>query len=490
LIQSTRLLRPEKSSNFNKEFLTGGACNEKIFTRQAPSVFIVPMKNEVFETYSIPRAIASMGIPSVVGSLVIMLYNMADTYFIGQLGDPNQVAAVALTLPLFFIFIATGSLLGIGGSSLISRNLGKGDYETAKKTSTFCFYACICVGLLTTLLVQVFMDRLLPFLGSGTETYNHVRNYLGIVAYGSVFIIMQNMFTSIVRSIGASKAAMAGQMIGTLLNVVLDPLFVLVFGMGTSGIAIATVIGTFCASVYYLFYLKFAKTPLSIGAFKSCLSKRIAGEVIGVGFPPAVMTILSSVSYLMYNKVLIGYGEIAVSASAVATRGGMLSDCFQSGMAMGIQPLVGYHYAAGNHKKMRNIINFNILVTILIGILFFALLMIFASPFIRAFINNDEVVSLGRNFLRIFIITTPISGILFTLQFAFQGMGKKAPSMVLTVGRQAIFLFVIFLGQHFGGMYGIISAQPIATVGALMLAVVLYFGIKHDGAKNELPKKV
>lgn len=185
------------------------------------------MKSEIFESYSIPRAVAYMGIPSVVGSLVIMLYNMADTYFIGQLGDPNQVAAVALTMPLFFLFISFGSLLGIGGSSLISRSLGKEDHGTVKNTSTFCFYACICLGLLTTLFIQIFMDTLLPFLGSGTETYNHVKNYLGIISYGSVFIIMQNMFTSIVRSIGASKAAMAGQMIGTLINVLLDPLFVL-----------------------------------------------------------------------------------------------------------------------------------------------------------------------------------------------------------------------------------------------------------------------
>jgi putative MATE family efflux protein len=448
------------------------------------------MKNEVFESYSIPRAVASMGIPSIVGSLVIMLYNMADTYFIGQLGDPNQVAAVALTLPLFFLFITIGSLLGVGGSSLIARSLGKGDYETAKKANTFCFYACICLGLLTTLLVHAFIDTLLPFIGAGTETYNHVKNYLGIVAYGSVFIIMQNMFTSIVRSIGASKVAMAGQMIGTLINVILDPLFVLVFNMGTSGIAIATVIGTFCATVYYLLYLKFAKTPLSIAAFKSCLSKPIAGQILNIGFPAAAMTVLSSLSYLIYNKVLIGYGEITVSASTVATRGGMLSDCFQNGMAMGIQPLVGYHYASGNHKKMRDIIRFNILVTVLIGIVFFALLMVFAAQFIRAFIDNNEVVSLGKNFLRLFISTTPLTGILFTLQFAFQGMGKAAPGIALTIVRQAIFLLIIFLGQRIGGMYGIIAAQPVCTVAAMTLALALYFAIEHGGTEKGIPKEV
>lgn len=446
------------------------------------------MKNEVFESYSIPRAVASMGIPAVVGSLVIMLYNMADTYFIGQLGDPNQVAAVALTLPLFFLFTAIGSLFGVGGSSLISRSLGKGDYGTVKRTCTFCFYACICFGLLITLLVNAFMDTLLPFLGSGTETYNHVKNYLGIVSLGAVFIIIQNMFTSIVRSVGASKAAMAGQMIGTLINVILDPLFVLVFNMGTSGIAIATVIGTFCASLYYILYLKFAKTPLSVTEFKSCFTKKISGEVLGVGFPAAVMTVLSSVAYLVYNKVLIGYGEITVSASAVATRGGMLSDCFQNGIAMGIQPLVGYHYASGNHKKMRDTIRFSILVTVIIGIVFFTLLMIFSSRFIRAFIDVDDVVALGKNFLRLFIITTPVSGILATLQFAFQGMGKVIPGIVLTIGRQALFLIVIFFGQRVGGMYGIISAQPVATAGALILAVILYFGIKHGGGiKDEAP---
>jgi putative MATE family efflux protein len=444
------------------------------------------MKNEVFETYSIPRAVASMGIPSVVGSLVIMLYNMADTYFIGQLGDPSQVAAVALTLPLFFVFITIGSLLGVGGSSLISRSLGKKDYETVKKTGAFCFYACICFGLLMTLLVHLFMDRLLPFLGAGRETYNYVKNYLGIVSYGSVFIIMQNMFTGIVRSIGASKAAMTGQMIGTLINVVLDPLFVLVFGMGTSGIAIATVIGTFCASLYYLFYLKLAKTPLSVTGFKSCFSKQIAGEVITVGSPAAIMTVLASFSYLVYNKVLIGYGEVTVSASAVATRGGMLSDSFQSGMAMGIQPLVGYHYASGNHKKMKNIIKFNILVTVLIGSLFFTLLWFLAPQFIRAFINNDDVVALGKNFLRIFVVTAPFSGVLATLQFAFQGMGKAKPAMVLTIGRQTLFLFVIFMGQRLGGTYGIISAQPIAVAGSLILAIVMYIGINRGRVKDEL----
>jgi Na+-driven multidrug efflux pump len=256
--------------------------------------------------------------------------------------------------------------------------------------------------------------------------------------------------------------------------------------MGTSGIAIATVIGTFCASIYYLIYIKLAKTPLSIVEFKSCYTKKIAGEVVSIGLPASIMTVLTSVSYLIYNKVLVAYGEITVSSSAVATRGGMLSDCFQTGIAMGIQPLVGYHYASGNYKKMRGIINFSILVTIIIGTLFFTLLMFFAPQFIRAFINNDNVVALGKNFLRIFIITTPFSGILFSLQFAFQGMGKAKPGIVLTIGRQIIFLLVVFLGQYFGTVYGIVSAQPTAVTATLVLAVIMYLNISQKINKNQI----
>jgi Na+-driven multidrug efflux pump len=219
------------------------------------------------------------------------------------------------------------------------------------------------------------------------------------------------------------------------------------------------------------------------------LDSGLLKEVFGIGLPASLMTVLSSASYLMYNKVLVGYGEIAVSASAVATRGGMLSDCFQTGMAVGVQPLVGYNYSSGNYKRMNGIIKFSFLATVLIGAVFFGGLTLFAPQFIRAFINNDEVVALGKNFLRIFILTTPISGIASTLQSVFQGMGKAKVSMLLGLGRQIFFLLVIFIGQKFGGLYGVISAQPISVFGSLLLALCMYGAIGRELKKKSLIQK-
>jgi putative MATE family efflux protein len=435
------------------------------------------MNHKVFESYSIPKSVFAMGIPSIVGSLVMVLYNMADTFFIGQIGDPNQVAAVSIILPIFTLFIAIGALFGVGGASLISRSLGKGDYNMVKRASAFCFYGCIGAGLLATVIFQFFMDTILSFLGAGEETTLYARNYFSIISYGAVFILMQNMFTTIVRSEGAARVAMIGQMIGTFVNIVLDPLFVLVFRMGTTGVAIATVIGTFLVSLYYLFYLKFGKSVLSISLAKFSFDSKLVKEIFGIGFPASLTMFIMSISYLTYNKVLVGYGAIVVSASAIASRGGMFSDCFQTGMAMGVQPLVGYHYAANNYKKMRGIIRFTILVTVLIGVCFFTGLMVFAPRFVRVFINNDEIVGIGSNFLRIFILTTPVAGIAFTLQNVFQGMGKIIQAMILTFGRQVIFLVTIFLGHYFGGMYGVISAQPLAIFVSMTLSVIMYLSI-------------
>jgi len=432
-------------------------------------------KQRVFTEYSIPKSVATMAIPATIGNVVMMLYNMADTYFVGQTGDANQVAAVALILPIFFVMMALGNMFGIGGASLISRSLGQGKHDKVKHISSFCFYGCIAGGILTTFLVQLLMPHILTFLGANEATTGHARDYLNIVSWGAICIVVQAAFLHLVRSEGAAKAAMVGQLLGTATNIILDPVFVLWFNMGIRGVAIATVIGNVLAFLFYIGYITFSKTALSLSPRMFKANEGIAREVFAIGSPMAITSVLTSASYLLYNKAMVAYGELAVAASAIATRSAMFAESLQTGIGMGIQPLIGYNYGAKNFQKMRKTIRFTIGVTICIGTIMFGLMMLFASQFVRAFLDNSEVQVIGTNFVRIFIVGAPVTGVLITLMASFQGMGKAIPTLVLNIGRVVLFVSAILVAQSAFGMYGVAWAQPTTVILTIILAIVMYY---------------
>lgn len=310
-----------------------------------------------------------MVIPSIMTVLVLIIYNMADIFFVGQTGDPNQVAAISLTTPIFMLFIAMGNIFGIGGSSLISRLLGRGEKEKASRISSFCFYSVLLTGLVMIALYLLFMEGILSIIGVNEKTVDFARTYLTYIAFGAPFIIIPPAFGHIVRSEGAPREAMIGMMTGTIINIILDPIMILTLDMGVAGAAWATVIGNIIGSLYYFRYLTGKKTMLSIKFADKGLGRSTIIELFGIGIPASLNNLLMSTSHILLNNVLNGYegGEIYIAAMGVAMRGTILLILIQLGFAMGIQPLIGYNYGARNIERLKSIIRFSFICTVIIG---------------------------------------------------------------------------------------------------------------------------
>ena len=302
-----------------------------------------------------------MVIPSIMTVLVLIIYNMADIFFIGQTGDPNQVAAISLTMPVFMLFIALGNTFGIGGSSLISRLLGQKDNARASRVSSFCFYGSIVTGFIMIAVFLLGMEGILKIIGANEKTVDFARVYLSCVAVGAPFIILPPAFGHIVRSEGAPKQAMIGMMIGAVINIILDPIMILTLNLGVAGAAWATVIGNVVGSIYFIHYLRGKKTLLSIKIAEAKIDRPDMAGLFAIGVPASLNNLLMSVSNILLNNVLNGYegGEVYIAAMGVAMRASILLVLTQLGFAMGIQPLVGYNYGAKNMERLKKIVQFS-----------------------------------------------------------------------------------------------------------------------------------
>lgn len=227
-------------------------------------------ENELMGQMKISKAVAKMAVPSVISSLVTVVYNMADTFFVGQTGDPLQVAAVSLTNPIFILMMAFANMFGMGGSAVLSMALGAKNEKRARQTSSFVTYASLIVGILFAVILIVFMDPILAVFGANAETYEFAKGYTFHISYGAPFIIWSAAASFIVRAEGSSKEAMIGSMIGTVANIILDPIFISVLNQGTAGAAIATTIGNILASGYYLWYFLKKSKVLSLSCGRNC----------------------------------------------------------------------------------------------------------------------------------------------------------------------------------------------------------------------------
>lgn len=440
---------------------------------------------ELFEHAPVPKAVATMAVPSIITMLVVVIYNMADTFFIGQTNDAMQVAAVSLATPVFMIFMALGNLFGIGGTSAISRALGEKKTERAKQISSFCAYASLGVGFVVMLLFLLLMNPILVLIGASENTIGYAGIYLQIVSFGGPFIVFSNAFGNILRAEGAAKESMIGNMIGTFTNILLDPVFILGLNWGVAGAALATVIGNAAACAFYLFYFLRKKSVLSIHPRDFRMGSGIAANVMLIGVPASLNNILMSCANVVLNNALAGYGDTPVAAMGVALKVNMFVVLLQIGLCAGIQPLIGYNYGSGNHKRLKKIFRFTGIVAVVLGTVLTAIMVIARTPIIHAFIDDAAVVNLGIEMVIALQLAGPFIGLLFLCINTLQGMGKALPSLVLTVCRQGlIFVPLILILDAVFGLEGVIYAQCTADFISIILALMICFIVMRELKKN------
>ena len=437
------------------------------------------MKNkDVFEGRSVPAAVAKFAIPTILSQLVTLLYNLADTFFVGHTNDPSQVAALTLSFPLFMSLTMVGNLFGIGANSFISRSLGQGERKRASKASTFAFYGALAGVSVIIAVLAIFMTPILKAIGAVTpEAFAATKAYLTwTVLYGGIPTVAALMLGHLIRSEGNTKQASAGLALGGFLNIGLDYIFVSALGLGAKGAAIATFLSNIVAFLYLLrVILQTKDTVLTLDIRKLKVDLIIAKQVILVGIPAAAIIVLGSTVNIVMTHFMSAYGDVSIASFGIVQKIGTIAIQITVGLTQGIMPLLGYSYGAGEIKRMKEISNFSFLLLGCYAALCIILVESFAGTLVRMFISEPSTVEKAVRFLRIWFFCAP--GMCFTNLFSsiFQSMGKWLQSLALSVIRQLGLLFpLLVLFNALGGEMGLVCAQPIADTIALVIGIVMY----------------
>lgn len=449
------------------------------------------MGNEhILKEAPIGQLMIKLCVPTIVVMLVIVVYNMADIFFIGQTGDSMQVAALSLSTPLFSVLQALGTLLGSGACTAIAVALGQKKYKDIQAMTSFCACGSLIIGVLFAVIVLIFTDPLVALLGGSARTTDAACTYIRILSLGSPAIIFANVFANVVRSDGSAKQSMIGNGIGTLTNIILDPLFILVFHMGIAGAAIATVIGNIASCTYLIIYILRKQKNFSLSPKKLSLRREVSWDILLLGVPMAAGTLLMSFSSVFMNKLLAGYGDIVLAASGVSGKIGMLLSMIAMGICMGIQPAISYSYGSGNMKRMKNIIVRTGITTIGIGSTLTLICFIFRNSLINVFINDPQVIAYGQIIIIGSLVTAPVYG-LYQLCSAFlQSTRKVSYATFVSLLRQGIiYAPTLFIMNALAGLNELIFSAAISDVLSIIVGLLLSFRWykKISMKKNAVP---
>lgn len=431
---------------------------------------------EIFRDAPVPKAVISNVVPSIISMIMVLIYNLADTFFIGQTKNAYMVAAISVATPAFLLFMAVGMLFGIGGTSLISRSLGEGKTEKAKTVSSFCFWTGLCVGIISMIIIFLLAEPVSRAIGASDDTVGYASQYLRIVSTAIPFLIVSNSFSNIIRAEGKANVAMMGMLIGNLINIILDPVMILGFGWDVAGAAIATVLGNIFAAVFYIWHLLSKNSSLSIRPKYYQARGGIAAGVFAIGVPASLNSILMSVSNIVVNNIMFHYGDMAVAGLGVAMKVNMIVVMLLIGLGTGIQPVLGYCFGAGNRKRYMAVLKFSLMLAFGLSAVMTVICYCGAGPLVHAFLEDPDAFTYGMSFARIYIYSGPVMGILFVFINAIQSTGAALPALILSISRQGIiYLPVLFLFRSiFDSAPMLAAAQPITDYLSTTLAIVLF----------------
>ena len=436
-------------------------------------------KTMLFEQMPIPRAVAKLAVPTILSSLVTVLYNLADTYFVGMLNNSVQNAAVTLAAPLILAFNAVNNLFGVGSSSMMSRALGSRDYETVHRSSAFGFYCSIFCGLLFSLLYVIFQPFVLTILGADATTAEATAGYLRwTVACGAAPTILNVVMAYLVRAEGAALHASIGTMSGCILNIILDPIFILPWGlnMGAEGAGLATFLSNCVACGYFfvLLYVKRKNTHVCIRPSMFCLKRKIVLGVCGVGIPASIQNLLNVTGMTVLNNFTSSYGSDAVAAMGITQKINMVPMQIAMGLSQGIMPLISYNYASGNTPRMKKTLTFATKIAISSLVAVAAGYFVGAGFLVRLFMQNPEIVAYGTRFLRGFCLGLPFLCMDFLAVGVFQAVGLGKNAFIFAILRKVVLEIpaLIILNALFP-LYGLAYAQFAAELVLAAAAVVV-----------------
>lgn len=440
-------------------------------------------KIALFEEMPVHKAVMTLAVPTVLSSLVMVIYNLADTYFVGMVNDPIQNAAVALAAPVLLAFNAVNNLFGVGTSSMMSRALGRKDYDMVRRSSVFGFYCTLLSGVLFSLVYTIFHGGLLQLLGADAETVNTTAEYLKwTVSFGAVPAILNVVMAYMVRAEGAALHASVGTMSGCVLNILLDPFFVLPMGlgMGAAGAGLATMLSNCVACIYFfvILWVKKDKTYVCIKPSMFRLDRTIAAGICGVGIPASIQNLLNVTGMTVLNNFTASYGSDAVAAMGIVQKVNMVPMQIAFGLSQGIMPLISYNFASGNVKRMKKALIFTLKIAISALTAVTIGYYVGAGKLIELFMRNEVIISYGERFLRGFCLELPFMCMDFVAVGVFQACGMGEKSLVFALLRKIVLeIPALYLLNWLFPLYGLPYAQPVAELILCVAAILMLIHI-------------
>ena len=441
----------------------------------------------------IPKAVMQLAIPTVISSLVMVIYNLADTYFVGMLNDPIQNAAVTLAAPVLLAFNAINNLFGVGSSSMMSRALGSKDMDTVYKSSAFGFYCALFSGLLFSVLYTVFSAPLLVVLGANAETAQATGEYLlWTVSFGAAPAILNVVMAYLVRAEGASLHASIGTMSGCLLNILLDPIFVLPWGLnlGAAGAGCATFISNCVACLYFfvLLFVRRGRTYVCINPRQFRPTIRIVRGVCGVGIPASIQNLLNVTGMTVLNNFAASFGSDAVAAMGIAQKINTVPFQVALGISQGIMPLISYNYASGNTRRMKKTFFFTARISLSFLFLVMIAYLVFAGDLVRMFMDNEQIVAYGTSFLRGMCLAMPFLCKDFLAVGVFQACGLGKEAFIFAVLRKIVLeIPALFILNWIFPLYGLAYAQLVAEVILAAAAIIVLARLFRRLERHQYP---
>lgn len=441
------------------------------------------MQNDLFEKAPVYKAYFKFALPVVFSMIISLIYNMVDTYFIARIGNTNLVAGVSICAPVFTLMIALGDIFGLGGSSVISRLFGQKKDDDGKRLSVFCFYAALLCGIFVAAVMLLFRHPILYLLGADAETFSYASQYFTYLVLGAPFIIVSYTPSNQLRTEGLANESMVGSILGAVINMILDPVFISVLGLGAAGAAIATVIGNICADLFFVWVLMTKSKRLSINPAGFHITFDEIGQIMAIGIPASITNLMQSLGITLTNRYLLPYGNDKVAAMGIVMKVNLIAALVLIGFAFGAQPLIGYNYGAKNKARLREILRFSYAFECGMAVVLAGILSLAAPAMIRIFMADESIITAGVPMLRMQQIGMVFIAVILVTTCTFQSAGKAVGAFLLSVSRQGvIFAVVIFLASKLFGYSGILLAQAVSD----MLTAILAVGLFRGGLRKEL----
>lgn len=438
------------------------------------------MQRDLFERASIPKAYLKLAMPVVTALVVSVVYNMVDTWFISLTGNTPLIAGVSLCAPIFILAVAIGDIWGLGGGSLMSRLLGQHRDAEAGDVSSLCAWAALGCGALFMALLFIFQAPILRLLGASEETLPYARAYFLYLAPGTPFIVFSLVPNNQLRTEGLASVGMWAAIIGSVVNVVLDPLFIFALKMGAAGAALATSISNLVTCAIYVRVILRRCKVLSLRFGRARAALGTVGTILSVGVPACVTNFMSSLSIMLTNRYLLPYGSEGIAAMGIAMRINMIAQMVLVGFAFGGQPLFGYSYGARDRRRFNGAVRFAFGLQLALGACFGVAIALAARPLMRVFVADEAVIDAGAQMLRYMQTGVLFMGVVLVTTSLCQSVGSGAGALILSLSRQGV-LFAAMLAALSAalGYTGILLAQPAANALTAALALLILSRIRR-----------